>query len=94
MRQFKWMLFTLITAVSVSSCFIDIDDDDDPSGGCLNGQGPIVTEDLTLNRIDAIDLKLPATVYLRQGEEQSVVVEGQSNIVVSWSAPSRAAYGR
>ncbi len=80
MRQFKWMLLTLITAFSVSSCFIDIDDDDSP-GGCLNGQGPIVTEDLDLNRIDAIDLKLPATVYLRQGEEQRVVVEGQSNIV-------------
>ena len=80
MRQFKWMLLSLITAFSVSSCFIDIDEDG-PGGACLRGSGPIVTEELELNRIGGIGLKLPRTVYLRQGDEQKVVVEGQSNVI-------------
>lgn len=74
------MLFSLITVFSVSSCFIDIDDDGTDST-CLRGSGPIVSEEMELNRIDGINLKLPGTVYLRQGDVQKVVVEGQSNIV-------------
>lgn len=80
MKQVKWIVLSIITAFSVSSCFIDIDDEPGDSG-CLRGQGAIITEDLELNRIDAIDLKLPATVYLRQGDEQRVTVEGQPNII-------------
>ncbi len=80
MKQVKWIFLSLITALSVSSCFIDIDDEPGDSG-CLRGQGAIITEELQLNRIDAIDLKLPATVYLRQGDEQRVIVEGQPNII-------------
>jgi hypothetical protein len=80
MRPFKWILGFLLTAFSVSSCFIDINDEPF-DGGCLRGQGAIISEDMSLNRIDAIDLQLPAKVYLRQGSEQQVVVEGQANVI-------------
>lgn len=70
----------MITAFSVSGCFIDIDDDPF-NGPCVRGDGPIVTEEFDLDRIDAIDLSLPATVYLRQGDVQVVEVEGQADVL-------------
>lgn len=80
MKPLKLIFLSLVTAFSVSSCFIDIDDDPF-DGGCLRGQGGILTEDMSLNRIDAIDLQVPAKVYIRQGSEQRVMIEGQANII-------------
>lgn len=80
MKMVKWIFFALISSVSLSGCFIDIDDDNGLNG-CLKGQGPIISEELNLNRIDAIDLQLPAKVYITQGPEQKVEVEGQANVI-------------
>lgn len=82
MKSLKWVyLFSMAMSFTFSGCFIDLTEEDFGDTGCLRGSGPIVSEELTLNRIDAVDLKLPGTVYLRQGPEQKVVVEAQSNII-------------
>jgi len=82
MKSLKWIyLLSIASAFTLSGCFIDIDEDGFGDSTCLRGSGPVISEELTLNRIDAIDLKLPGTVYLRQGEEQKVVVEAQANII-------------
>ncbi len=80
MKTTKWIFFALLASFSLSGCFIDIDDDMG-FDNCLRGTGPIVVEELDLSRIDAIDLQLPGKVYLQQGPEQKVEVEGPANVV-------------
>ncbi len=80
MKMSKWIFFALISSLTLSGCFIDINDDGGIDG-CIRGEGPIISEELDLNRIDAIDLQLPAKVYIRQGPEQRVEVEAQGNII-------------
>ncbi len=74
-------LFTLalMGSLFLTGCFID--DDDDGLFGCVNGNGPAVTETLDIEPFDAIHLKMSANVVLTQGDEQSVTVEGKPNII-------------
>ena len=80
MLKFKWMFMALGMAVTVSSCFIDIDDDDGLFG-CVDGDGQIVTETLDLDEFTGINLNLPIEVILSQGDVQEVIVEGKQNII-------------
>lgn len=61
-------------------CFINVDDDEDIFG-CVNGDGPVVTEDLSLPAFTGIDLKISAQVFIRQGDQQSVSVEGKQDLI-------------
>lgn len=82
MNNFKWIFFGLaLTTLSFSGCIIDIDDDDGFFGNCVDGSGPIVTEELFLSDFDGIELSLPGQVILRQGPVQEVIVEGKANII-------------
>lgn len=47
----------------------------------ITGEGPIVTRQLDLNAFDAIRLTNSSDVYIRQGSQQAVEVEGQENII-------------
>jgi hypothetical protein len=47
----------------------------------IKGEGPEVRETLELPQTKGLVLEIPATVYLTQGEEQSVVIEAQQNII-------------
>jgi hypothetical protein len=77
----KWFFLSLLlAALSLSGCFIDLDDDDD-FFNCVNGNGPIVTQEFFLSNFDGIDLELPARVFIRQGPEQEVIIEGKPNIL-------------
>lgn len=67
-------------SLTTSSCFIDIDDDDN-FFGCVNGNGPIVSVDLDMPTIDAIHLTMPGQVFVTQGTEQSVRIEAKQNII-------------
>lgn len=74
----------LLTAFTMTGCFIDVDDDDfddDDLFGCIDGDGPLVTETLTIASFDRITLNLPAKVFIKQGPEQEVIVEGKENII-------------
>jgi hypothetical protein len=69
-----------MATLGLSGCFIESDDDLD-ARGCIRAQGDVISEEFNLNRIDAIDLKISGRVYLRQGNEQRVRVEGPSAAV-------------
>jgi len=78
MRTLKWILPSCFLALSLSSCIIDIDDD---LGGCVRAEGPVSSEEFDLGRIEGIDLAIPATVFLSQGEEQRVEIEAQDDVI-------------
>lgn len=79
MRALKWIFTSLVLTAGLSGCYIDFDNDAD--GGCLDGRGPVVSERLELNRIESLNLQIPAIVYLRKGEKQEIVIEAQDNII-------------
>ena len=83
MKTIKIILIAFLGAAGLfltPGCFFDLDDDQDVFG-CVKGEGPIVSEEINLRNFDAIELKISAHVYIRQGSEQKVVVEGQHNII-------------
>ena len=47
----------------------------------LTGSGPIVTQDLSIADFTGVSLGFSGDVYLRQGNKQSVRVEGQQNLI-------------
>ena len=47
----------------------------------LTGSGPIVTQDLDIDKFTGVSLSFSGDVYLRQGNTQSVRVEGQQNLI-------------
>lgn len=73
-------LFSAAMLVLVPGCIFDFDDDEDIFG-CVNGDGPTVSEEINLRNFDGIDLRISADVYIRQGAEQKVVIEGQRNVI-------------
>jgi hypothetical protein len=74
-------LFTLLLSSSLffTGCFVDINDDDGLFG-CMDADGPITTIDLNLPAFSGITLAMEARVEITQGPEQSVTVEGKSDI--------------
>lgn len=49
--------------------------------GGIKGEGPVVEKTLSVEDFTGVALNVPAHVELRQGNKQSVVVEGQQNII-------------
>lgn len=49
--------------------------------GSVRGEGPVVKETLNVDNFDAFTLAFSGNVYVKQGNTQSVVVEGQRNII-------------
>lgn len=47
----------------------------------IRGEGPIVSENFEFTTVEGITLEIPANVYLTQGNEQSIRVEAQQNIL-------------
>lgn len=56
-------------------------DDDDVFLNHVKGEGPTVSETRSVAAFSGLDLNIDADVYLTQGTEQSVRVEGQRNIL-------------
>ncbi|MBL4708281.1 MAG: DUF2807 domain-containing protein [Flavobacteriales bacterium] len=50
-------------------------------GNSLEGQGPIVTKEVSLGSINAIELHSTARVYIRQSDIQSISIKAQQNII-------------
>jgi hypothetical protein len=47
----------------------------------IKGKGPVVSETLEMSEVSGIILEIPATVYLTQGNEQSISIDAQQNIL-------------
>jgi hypothetical protein len=80
MKNFKWILGVLAVTVLAPGCFFDFDEDDDFLS-CVNGRGSIVNESFDLPAFDAIVLDMNAEVFIQQGPQQEVTIEGQQNII-------------
>ncbi len=83
MKTIKHIFIALLSAATlllIPGCIFDFDDDEDIFG-CINGDGPTVSEEISLRNFDGIDLRISADVYIRQGAEQEVIIEGQRNII-------------
>lgn len=80
MKRLIWIAFSVGLAMLVSNCFIDIDDDG-PFGGCIRGSGPIVSQEFLLPPVEGIVLSMPGNVFITQGPEQEIIVEGEGNIL-------------
>ena len=80
MKRF-WKIAPLLVFItlSFSGCFIDFDDDN--FGNCERGRGQVITETLFIDPFDGFDLQIPAKVYLTQGPNFEVTVEGYANLI-------------
>ncbi len=68
------MISFLLAILSQSSC-----ENWDLIG--MKGKGPIVSKSIEMIEVEGIILDIPATVYLSQGDVQSISMEGQENIL-------------
>lgn len=80
MKEMKFFLALMLGgSLLLTGCFVDINDDDGLFG-CIDADGPVTTLDLDLADFDGIELAMDARVELTQGPEQTVTVEGKSDI--------------
>ena len=78
MTKINSLFFILIVLISVTSCHKDGD------GGifnCIKGQGNTVTQELYVLDFTGVKLEIAADIYITQGDELSVSVTGQPNII-------------
>lgn len=75
------MSFAVVTTILGSGCFINIDDDDSFSIGCLNADGPLVSQNLAMESFNGIKNETSVEVFIRQGDEQEVIVEGKEDAI-------------
>ncbi|NUQ24329.1 MAG: DUF2807 domain-containing protein [Saprospiraceae bacterium] len=83
MKRIQWLFLALISVFALTlspGCFIDFDDDENIFG-CINGSGPIVSETITVPDFTGIDVRMSARVFVRQGDDFEVTVEGKQNII-------------
>ena len=51
--------------------------------GSVSGKGPMVEQELDLATFERISLAISADVYVKHGEQQSITVRGQENIIAN-----------
>lgn len=76
----KWIFGSLVIGLSMTGCFIDVNDDEGLFG-CVNGDGPIITQELNLDEFDGIRVPGDIDVFIKQGDFQEVLVEGKENLI-------------
>jgi hypothetical protein len=80
MRRILFWTLSLVLMLTQFSCDFDFDFDDG-IGPCIRGNGNRVSRDLNLPNFDGIDLDISANVFITQGNERKVTVEGESNVI-------------
>ncbi len=49
--------------------------------GSIRGEGKLVEQSISLNKITGVELQIPADVYITKGDKQEISIEGQQNII-------------
>ncbi len=80
MDKKNWLFILAFAVLLLPGCVIDLDDDDG-FNNCISGRGGTITADLDLNNFEGIKLKVDAVVFIAQGNNQSVVIEAEENII-------------
>ena len=70
----------LISILGLSSCFVEVNTDDD-FDECRRGNGNSISRILDLDNFTGIELNIPAEVNITEGQSQFVEVIGQDNII-------------
>ncbi len=82
MNYLKAILLALIFGVfTLSGCFININDDDGGLFNCVDGDGPWETRTLDIETFSGIKVDIPVDVYITQGDDFNVEVEGKEDII-------------
>ncbi len=81
MYKTNWIYLILATVLFLPGCVIDVDVDDDDFNNCLAGQGSTVVADFDLDEFSGIKLEIDAEVFVTQGNNQSVSIEAEQNII-------------
>ena len=79
-QNLNWVFLLAFLMIGSSGCYFG-DDDDGGFLRCERGDGDTVTEEFDLSNFDGIQLTTDAEVFLTQGSEQRVTVEGPENLV-------------
>ncbi len=66
-------VWLILIGIASTSCYVD--------GRRIKGQGPIVQQTFDLPDISAVALSVDAQVTVIKGDTQSVIIEGQQNII-------------
>ena len=78
MKNLKLILFVVLTLVVITSC------QDRGNNGlfdCIKGEGNKVTQDLVIDEFHSVRLRGSSNVFITQGLDFQVRVEGQQNII-------------
>ncbi len=79
MKQLQW-IFIIAMVMTLPSCFLHYHDDT-TLFGCIRGSGQVVSDKFDLESFDGIRLNVPAEVFITQGNEQIVEIEGYENLL-------------
>ena len=74
MKALKYFLY-FILVVNMQSCVLDDVFD------CEHGRGGIVEETFDISDVNSISLRMDATIFLTQGDQQEVTISAQANII-------------
>jgi hypothetical protein len=77
MKTFRFALLSAAIAMVISSCYFD----DDDFFGCVRGNGDVVSEEFFLPDINGVKLTGIGDVIIRHGDEQSIIVETDENLM-------------
>lgn len=80
MKNLILFAFLGIIVFATPSCLY-FDDDDGGFFGCIDGDGPIESFEFDLPPFTGVEISGSMDVFISQGPDQSVIVEGQENIV-------------
>jgi len=78
MKNLKSFLFVVLTLIVATSC------QDRGNNGlfdCIKGEGNTITQDLVIDEFHSIRLRGSSNVFITQGNDFQVTVEGQQNII-------------
>jgi hypothetical protein len=67
------VLFALSLGIFISSCSF--------MGSCVQGEGKVIERTLTLESFSKVDVSGATTVFISQGETQTVTISAQENII-------------
>jgi hypothetical protein len=66
-------ILIMLFGITLNSCYVD--------GRRIKGQGPVVQQTFDLPAISGVSLSVDANVIITKGDTQTVVIEGQQNII-------------
>lgn len=78
MKNLKWALLLFIIYFTKTACYFD---HDDGFFDRIEGEGPVITQSLPVEGFTGIKFRIADDLYITQGDNFSVEIKGQENII-------------